>query len=229
MMPPDAYSFKLRKRFLNSLLILALAATAAGCYGGRVVRYSAAQKAEIERMLKTVRPFPQQMLANHKELPPYGATIDATGKITKIGGEMGDMPPMSADEVALLGLPVRKPEKFYRIDPKSAEALARLRQVCRREALSGEIVASALVYHVRADVPGLHATEAIIVDVDNREGITDRIVHAYNVGGDKKLYFSNRWGWGGKGEIFGTGKTKQRLLSQPNDRILRPEPSSERP
>jgi hypothetical protein len=85
-------------RFLESILVLFVGASATV----GAPKDANAQKQDLEKLLDATVPFAKQMLTAHGEFYPYGATMDANGKITSVGGYTGDEHPKSAEVIDLL-------------------------------------------------------------------------------------------------------------------------------
>jgi hypothetical protein len=161
-------------RFLKSILALFSGAGAAAAQ-----KEARTQKLELEKLLDAVMPFAKQMLTNHSEFFPYGATMDANGKITSVGGYTGDE------------------------HPKFTEVIDLLKSAYRRDGDTGKIMACALAYDIRAIPPGqTQKTDAVAVDLDHRDGMSIIVIYPYAVGTDKKLQLGTPYAVKGKREIF---------------------------
>jgi hypothetical protein len=140
---------------------------------------SAAQKHDVEQLLKVALPFAVQMLTNHGEFYPFGATMDTNGKIANVGGYTGDE------------------------HPKSTELIDLLKGAFRREGETGKIMACALVYDIRTTPPGqTEKTDAVAVDLDHRDGLSVIMAYPYKIGPDKTVQMSPPFAIKGKVEIF---------------------------
>ncbi|MCX6930227.1 MAG: hypothetical protein NT154_44505 [Verrucomicrobia bacterium] len=164
-------------RFLKSIVSVFLGAGAA--VGGQ--NDAKTQKAELEKLLQAALPFAEQMLAKHGEFFPYGATMNAEGKITSIAGYTGNEHPQTTAVIDLL------------------------KQACRRDGEIGKIIACALAYDIRTIPPGeTEKTDAVAVDLDHRDGISAVMVYPYKIAVDKKVVFGTVFAMKGRGEIFKT-------------------------
>ena len=162
-------------RFLKSILALFIGASAT--VGAQ--KDTNTQKLELEKLLDAALPFAKQMLTNHGQFFPYGATMDAKGKITKVGGYTGEE------------------------HPKSTEVIDLLKAAYRRDGETGKITACALVYDIRIIPPGqTQQTDAVAVDLDHRDGMSVIMIHPYKIRADKKTEFGTPFAMKGKGEIF---------------------------
>ena len=133
------------------------------------------QKLELEKLLDVMVPFAKQMLTNHGEFYPYGATMDANGKITSVGGYTGDE------------------------QPKSAEVIDLLRAAYRRDGQSSRIMACSLAYDIRTIPPGqTEKADAVAVELDHRDGMSLVVVYPYSISADKKLQFQTPFAMKGK-------------------------------
>ena len=137
------------------------------------------QKQQLESLLKAAVPFGEQMLKNHGEFFPYGATMGIDEKITCVGGYTGD-------------------ER-----QKSDEVIKLLKDSYRREGAAGKIMACALVFDVRIIPPGQsEKTDAIQVNLDHRDGMSVTMFYPYRIGSDKQVTFSQPFAQKGNEEIF---------------------------
>lgn len=137
------------------------------------------QKRELEQLLNATLPFATQMLTNHGGFYPFGATMDAAGKIASVGGYTGNE------------------------HPKPAEIIDLLRGAFRRQGETGTIMACALVYDVRTVPPGqTQKTDAIELDLDHRGGLSLIVMYPYKIGPDKKVHLAPPFATKGKSEIF---------------------------
>lgn len=162
-------------RFLKSILALFIGASAAV----GAPKDTKMQKAELEKLLDAALPFAQQMLTNHGEFFPYGATMDAKGKISNVGGYTGEE------------------------HPKSTEVIDLLKAAYRRDGETGKIMACALVYDIRTIPPGqTEKTDAVAVDLDHRDGMSVIMIYPYKIAADKKVQFGTAFAMKGKGDIF---------------------------
>jgi hypothetical protein len=184
--------------FLRSILALFVGASAAVADP----KNTETQKQELERLLGAALPFAEQMLTNHGEFYPYGATMDAKGKITSVGRYTGDE------------------------HPKSTEVIDLLKGAYRRAGETEKIMACALVYDIRTIPPGQsQKTDAVEIDLDHRDGMSVIMIYPYKIGADKKVQFGTSFAMKGKGEIFkpkakveknGTVNGSQPIRSQTN-------------
>lgn len=139
----------------------------------------AAQKAQLERLVQAVLPFAEQMLSRHGEYFPFGATMSSDGKITHAAGYTGDE------------------------QPKSVEVISLLKAAFTSQAASNTIIASALVYDVRAIRPGTTAKiDAIAIDLDHRDGMSITILVPYSIGADKRVTLDEAFAEKGSGTVF---------------------------
>jgi len=162
-------------RFLKSILALFIGASAT--VGAQ--KDTSTQKLELEKLLDAALPFAKQMLTNHGEFFPYGATMDPKGKITNVGGYTGEE------------------------HPKSTEVIDLLKAAYRRDGETDKIMACALVYDIRTIPPGqAEKTDAVAVDLDHRDGMSVIMIHPYKIRADKKIEFGKTFAMKGKSEIF---------------------------
>lgn len=120
-------------------------------------------KQQCEQLMDSLLPFASQMLTAHGEFFPFGGTMDANGKIGMSGGWTGEEHPPSSEVIFLL----------------HSAFVAGARE--------GKFMATALVYDVRVIPPGEKTkTDAIAVDVNHRDGVSQTIIYPYRLH-DKKL------------------------------------------
>ena len=102
-------------------------------------------KEDCEDLMNAVLPFAKQMLSQHREFFPFGATMSTSGEIAHSAGWTGTEHPPSNDVIALLN------DGF------------------RAGAVAGKYRATALVYDVRTIPPGATVKQdAIAVNLDHR-------------------------------------------------------------
>jgi len=161
-------------RFLKSVAVL---------FGASVVVAApldhATQKKQLEELLAATLPLAETMLTTHAEFFPYGATMGPDGKITSVGGYTGEE------------------------HPESAEVIALLKAVYRKEGATGKIMACALAYDVRCIPPGqTEKSDAVAVDLNHRDGMSIRMIYSYRIGADKKVVWGQLFANKGVDDIF---------------------------
>jgi len=140
---------------------------------------NATQKKQLESLIDATLPFAQQMLNDHGEYFPFGATMSPDGKVTLVGGD---------------------PDGEH---PKSTDVIALLKQGYRREGAFGKIMACALVYDVRTTPPGAtEKSDAIAIDLNHRDGMSVTMLYPYRVGPNKKVVFGEPFARKGTDDIF---------------------------
>jgi hypothetical protein len=165
-------------RFLKSIAVLFGASTAVAAPFDH-----AAQKTQLESLVSVVRPFAEKMLRAQGEYFPFGATMDAQGKITSVGAAPGGEHPPSVDFISLL-------KGAYRIN-----------------AASGKIIACALVYDVRIIPPAMtEKTDAVAIDLNHRDGMSVTMYYPYRIDPDKKVAFGIPFAVKGPDDIFNRKK-----------------------
>jgi len=70
---------------------------------------------DLEELLNTLVPFAQQMLSEHGEFYPFGASIDAPGELACVAGDTGEEQPDSKEVIDLLVRGFREEAKRGRI------------------------------------------------------------------------------------------------------------------
>jgi hypothetical protein len=161
-------------RFLESVAFFVGASIAMGAPLDR-----AAQKKQLEMLIGAALPFAQQMLKAHGEYFPFGATMDAQGKISQVGADTGSEHPASADIIALL------------------------KGAYRKNGLEEKIIACALVYDVRTVPPGAtEKSDAVAIDLNHRDGLSVTMYYPYRIEADKSVVFGTAFAAKGPSDIF---------------------------
>lgn len=162
------------KRLLRSLGLLFSATVATAAPFDH-----ATQKKQLETLIGAARPFAEQMLTNHGEFLPYGATMGLDEKIGAVGGYTGEEHPKSTDVIALL------------------------KQAYRKDGAAGKLLACALVYDVRTIPPGgTEKCDAIAIDLNHRDGMSVTMLYPYRITPDKKVEYGEPFAVKGPGDIF---------------------------
>ena len=127
----------------------------------------AAQKKQLETVFNAVRPVAVEMISKKGEFPPFGAGMDADGKLSNV-----TIPP------------------GYSEHPTIAQVLGLLKSSLSAAARAHKIVASAIVYSVRVTPPGkTEKTDAIAIDLDHRDGVSMTMICPYQLGADHQPAF----------------------------------------
>ena len=125
-------------------------------------------------------PFAEQMLREHHEFFPFGATMDNDGEMANAGGWTGDE------------------------QPESAEVIELLEKGLQEGAKNGEYKATALVYDVRIVPPGKQGKQdAIAVACDHRDNYSVVVYFPYSFDAGGELVIEAPFGSAGKGKVFG--------------------------
>ena len=165
-------------RFIESIAVL-FGATAAFA----APLDHATQKKQLESLIGAALPFAETMLRTHGEYFPFGATMDAKGKITSVGAAPGGE------------------------HPPSTEVIALLKGAYRSQGASGKIIACALVYDVRTIPPGAtEKTDAVAIDLNHRDGMSVTMYYPYHIDSDKNVVFGVAFAVKGPEDIFQRNK-----------------------
>lgn len=128
----------------------------------------AAQKKQLEIVFNAVRPVAVEMIAKKGEFPPFGAGMDADGKLSNV-----TIPP------------------GYSEHPTAAQLIGLIKSSLTAAARAHRIVASAVIYSVRVTPPGkTEKTDAIAIDLDHRDGVSMIMICPYQLGADHQPAFS---------------------------------------
>lgn len=135
-------------------------------------------KADCEAVMNLALPFAEEMLQEHGEFFPFGATMNAKGEINHIGGYDGREHPPSADIIKLL------------------------KDGFRARAKNGEVKATALVYDVRVILPGSgEESDAVAVSLNHRANYSVIVLFPYRIDGGK-VEFGEAFAQEGEADIF---------------------------
>lgn len=127
----------------------------------------AAQKKQLESLFNTVRPVAVEMISKSGEFPPFGAGMEADGKVSHVA-----IPP------------------GYSEHPTAAQLIGLLKSSLSGAARAHKIVASALIYSVRVTPPGKQEkTDAIAIDLDHQDGVSLIMICPYQLGADHQPSF----------------------------------------
>jgi hypothetical protein len=136
-------------------------------------------KEECEELMNAVLPFARQMLAEHGEFFPFGATMSASREITQAAGWTGTERPPSLDVIALL-----------------TEAF-------QAGAASGSYVATALAYDARVAPPGKpDKQDAVAVQLDHRDAYSVLVLFPYTLSRAGGVVFDAPFALPGSHSIF---------------------------
>ena len=123
-------------------------------------------KEKCEALMRDVLPFAKEMLAQNGEFYPYGG-------ITKFDGEI---------------VHVAAREKGSH-NPKSKSLIDILRKQFRRQAMSGEILACAIVFDVLIRPPNeTEKVDAIQVNLDHMDNYSVEVLFPYVIDGGQVRY-----------------------------------------
>jgi hypothetical protein len=152
-------------------------------------------KSECEELLSAVMPFAEQMLQEHGEFFPFGASMDHDGEMAHAGGWTGEE------------------------QPESAEVIELLEQGFQEGAKNGEYEVTALVYDVRVAPPGNDIEDpspspspehrggglfdAIAVALDHRDDYSVVVYFPYSFDAGCELAIEAPFAGAGEGKIFG--------------------------
>jgi hypothetical protein len=138
----------------------------------------ATAKADCEAVMNVALPFAEEMLQKHGEFFPFGATMNAKGEISHVGGYDGREHPPSADIIKLL------------------------KDGFRAGAKNGELKATALVYDVRVILPGSgEKSDAVAVSLNHRANYSVVVLFPYRIDGGK-VVFGETFAQEGEADIF---------------------------
>lgn len=147
--------------------------------GNRGGPHVSTPKHDCENLLNAVLPFARQMLSQHREFYPFGATMSPSGQITHVAGPTGAEHPPSAEVIRLL-------ESGF-----------------RDGALQGKFRATALVVDVRTVPPGKSAKQdAISVRLDHRDHYSVEVLIPYSFGPSGELRVEDPFAAKGVSRIF---------------------------
>lgn len=115
-------------------------------------------KEECEALIDAILPFAKQTLARYGEFYPYGAAMDAEGRISAVARYDGD--------------------EF----PKSTDVIRGLKDVFIMEAKNGKYKATALAYDVRITLPSSsEKSDAIAISLNHRDGYSIVVLFPYRM------------------------------------------------
>jgi hypothetical protein len=136
-------------------------------------------KEECQRLLDVLLPFAAQMLSEHGEFFPFGATMSTTGKIEGAAGWTGnDAPP-------------------------EAEIVAALENDFRGGAKDGRYRATGLALDVRVDPPGQSdSCDAIACKLDHREDYSIVVYYPYTRSESGEVDVAPPFAGAGENDIF---------------------------
>lgn len=136
-------------------------------------------KEDCEHLMNSVLPLAEKMLKEHAEFYPYGGHMTSSGEIVHVGGKVDDTD-----------------------HPKSQPIIDLLEGAFQKQAQSGEIRASAIVFDVRIKQPGTQEkTDAIQVCLDHREGYSVQVLFPYKIT-NGALLFGQTFAQRGAAKIF---------------------------
>jgi hypothetical protein len=137
-------------------------------------------KADCEELVNVVLPFAQQMLGQHREFYPFGATMSPSGEIARAGGWNGKEHPPSAELISLL-------------DAEFREGASR-----------GKYRATALVADVRVVPPGKSVKQdAIAIRLHHQNHYSVQVFFPYSFTPSGELRVDDPFAATGEGRIFG--------------------------
>jgi hypothetical protein len=116
-----------------------------------------AAQEDLDQLLNALLPFAQQMLGQHGEFFPFGATIRADGEVRVAAADAGETRP----------------------DPE--DVLAAVEDSLRADAEAGTITAAGTAANVVVDL-GDGPGDAIVVDLDHADGESVRVFLPYSEG-----------------------------------------------
>lgn len=135
-------------------------------------------KTDCEALMASTLPFAEQMLAKHGEFFPFGAAMQADGKIISVGAFDGNE------------------------HPPSTEVIRLLKKGLVEGAQSRQYKATALIYDVRAKLPTTGETsDAIAVSLNHQDNFSLIVFHPYQLQ-DGKLTFGAIFAQKGEADIF---------------------------
>jgi hypothetical protein len=112
---------------------------------------------DLDKLLNALLPFAQQMLGQHGEFFPFGATMRPDGEMRMAAADAGEARPA--------------PE----------EVLAAVENSLRADATAGTITAAGTAANVTVDL-GEGPSDAIVVDLDHADGESVRVFLPYSEG-----------------------------------------------
>lgn len=135
---------------------------------------------DLNLLLQNLLPFAQQMINEHGEFFPFGATIDAEGKIALCGADTGsEQPPSQECSDLLLG--------GFKVQAKE-----------------GKIRACGIVYDVRTIPPGqTEKVDAICLRLEHNSGEAVDVYQPYLKGGTGQAEYADLFAGRGQKIVFG--------------------------
>ena len=116
-----------------------------------------AAQEDLDQLLNALLPFAPQMLGQHGEFFPFGATIRPDGEVRVAAADAGETRPAPED------------------------VLAAVEDSLRADATAGTITAAGTAANVTVDL-GDGPSDAIVVDLDHADGESVRIFLPYSEG-----------------------------------------------
>ena len=116
-----------------------------------------AAQEDLDQLLNALLPFAQQMLGQHGEFFPFGATLRVDGELRVAAADAGEARPTAED------------------------VLAAVEDALRADAKAGTITAAGTVANVTVDL-GDGPSDAIVVDLDHADGESVRVFLPYSAG-----------------------------------------------
>jgi hypothetical protein len=139
---------------------------------------SSVPKADCEKLMNATLPFAEQMLKEHGEFYPYGSALDPAGKV--------------------LAVAVSGPNEM----PRSAEVIDDLNKSMMEGALTGEYMATAIVYDARVTLPAdERQSDAIVIRLDHRDHYSVKVFLPYHFAGTE-LILDTAFAEKGEANIF---------------------------
>jgi hypothetical protein len=136
-----------------------------------------AAQEDLDQLLNALLPFAQEMLGQHGEFFPFGATIRPDGEVRMAAADAGEARP--------------RPE----------DVLAVLEESLRADAADRAIKAAGTAANVTVDL-GDGPTDAIVVDLDHADGESVRVFLPYSAGGSGGYVYGDLVGGEGDRRFF---------------------------
>jgi hypothetical protein len=132
---------------------------------------------DLDQLLNALLPFAQQMLGQHGEFFPFGASIRPDGEVRMAAADAGEARP----------------------DPE--DVLAAVENSLRADAAAGRITAAGTTANVTVDL-GDGPTDAIVVDLDHSDGESVRVFLPYSAGDSGGYVYGDMVGGQGDRRFF---------------------------
>ena len=137
-------------------------------------------KEECQRLLDVLLPFAAQVLSEHGEFFPFGATMSAAGEIEGAAGWTGEEA------------------------PPTEEIIAALEQGFRAGAKEGRFRATGLAFDAEVSPPGQsESCDAIACKIDHRDDYSIIVYFPYTRSESGELEVAPPFAGGGENAIFG--------------------------